>query len=185
VSAELTDGGGEEDAMGENISSIAVDRSSIVSLRELDNSSARMVTDLCVSALQTPYVATNQKSLIDAKGNPGSWTRAIYADETPVGFVLLFMPFLPGAIERPQIQPDQIALWRFMINIRFQRMGFGHQALLLVRDECKSHSEVREILSSYVPGLHGPEEFYLSHGFAKTGRLRNGGTEIEIALSLD
>jgi diamine N-acetyltransferase len=171
--------------MGENISSMAVDRSSVVSLRELDNSSARMVTDLCVSPLQTPYVATNQKSLIDAKGNPGSWSRAIYADETPVGFVLLFMPFLPGAIERPQIRPDQIALWRFMIDHCYQRIGFGHQALLLIHDECKSHSGVREILSSYVPGPHGPEKFYLSHGFVKTGGTRNGGTEIEIALSLD
>jgi diamine N-acetyltransferase len=166
VSAELTDGGGEEDAVGENISSVAVDRSSLVSLRELDNSSEQSMTDLRVSSLQTPYVATNQKSLIDAKGNPGSWSRAIYADETPVGFVLLFMPLLPGAIERPQIRPDQIALWRFMIDHRYQGMRFGHQALLLIREECKRHSGVREILSSYVPGLHGPENFYLPHGFA-------------------
>jgi diamine N-acetyltransferase len=95
------------------------------------------------------------------------------------------MPLLPGAIERPQIRSDQIALWRFMIDHRFQRLGFGHQALLLIHEECKGHSGVREILSSYVPGPHGPEKFYLSHGFAKTGRLRNGGIEIEIALSLD
>jgi diamine N-acetyltransferase len=185
VSAELTDGGGKGNAVGENINSTPVGRTAIVSLQQIDAPSEHLMTDLRVSSLQMPYVATNQKSLIDAKGNPGSWTRAIYADETPVGLVLLFMPLLPGAIERPQIRPDQIALWRFMIDHRYQRIGFGHQALLLIRDECKSHSGVREILSSYFPGPHGPEQFYLSHGFVKTGGTRNGGTEIEIALSLD
>lgn len=177
--------GGEEDAGGQILSTIPIDRSSVVSLRHIDARNERMVAELRVSDLQSPYVATNQKSLIDASDNPGSWKRLIYADETPVGFVLLFMPFLPGAIERPQIRQGQIALWRFMIDHRYQRMGFGYQALLLIREECRSHPDTSEILSSYILGPHGPENFYLSHGFAKTGRLRKGGTEMEIAFSLE
>ena len=163
----------------------SVDRSAAVSLHRVEVSSEPIVIDLCVSTPQTSYLASNQKSLNDAKSNPGPWPRLIYADQTPVGFVLLFMPFLPGAIERPQIHVDQIALGRFMIDHRYQRMGYGHQALQLLRAECKSHSGVRKILSSYIPGPHGPEKFYLSEGFVKTGRLRAGETEVEITLSLD
>ncbi|MEZ5774768.1 MAG: hypothetical protein R3D33_08730 [Hyphomicrobiaceae bacterium] len=33
------------------------------------------------------------------------------------------------------------------------------------------------------PGAHGPEQFYLRHGFMKTGRLRANGTEVEIWLA--
>lgn len=42
----------------------------------------------------------------------------------------------------------------------------------------------RRLLSSYVPGADGPEGFYLSYGFTKTGRLWDDGTEVEIALDL-
>jgi diamine N-acetyltransferase len=167
------------------VSAGLVDRSAQVSLRKIDISSEHVVTELCVASDQRSYVAPNKKSLDDAKGNPGSWLRLICADQIPVGFVLLFMPFLPGAIARPQIQLDQIALWRFMIDQRYQRMGFGHQALELVRVECQRHSGVRQILSSYVPGLHGPEKFYLSHGFTKTGNLRAGGSEVEIVFRIE
>jgi len=161
-----------------------VNRTSIVSLRQIDSALEQIVTELSVSDLQSSYVAPNQRSLVDAKSNPGAWPRAIFVGQIPVGFVLLFKPFLPGAVERPQVRLDQIALWRLMIDHRYQRMGYGHQALQLICAECKSHSGVRQILSSYIPGPHGPEKFYLSQGFVKTGDFRAGGTEVEIVLSL-
>jgi hypothetical protein len=42
----------------------------------------------------------------------------------------------------------------------------------------------RRLLSSYVPGADGPEEFYLSNDFIKPGRYWDNGTETEIALWL-
>src|SRR5665213_3227673 len=109
-----------------------IDRSAIVTLREIDPVLESIVIELRVSDQQSSYVAPNQRSLADAKGNPGAWSRIIYADQTPIGYVLLFMPFLPDAIERPQIGLDQIGLWRFMIDNRFQRMGYGRQVIQLV-----------------------------------------------------
>jgi diamine N-acetyltransferase len=156
----------------------------IVNLQEIDSSLEKIISVLRVSDLQSSYVAPNPRSLAEAKSNPGAWARAICADEIPVGFVMLFMPFLPDAIERPQVRRDQIGLWRFMIDHRFQKMGFGRQALKLICAECGRHAGIVEVLSSYVPGPHGPEKFYLSQGFVKTGDFRAGGTEVEIVLSL-
>jgi diamine N-acetyltransferase len=162
----------------------AVDGTARVVFKLIDSHTTNIVTDLHVSTLQKTYVAPNKRSLEDAKGNPGSWCRMICADEIPVGFTLLFLPFWPGAIQRPQIAMNQICLWRLMIDHRYQGMGFGHQSLTLIRKECLSHAGVTEIISSYVPGPYGPEKFYLSEGFEKTGRTRANGAEIEISLFL-
>jgi diamine N-acetyltransferase len=164
---------------------VLIDRTSLVTLNIIESSSEDIVTALDVSASQRNYVAPNTRSLMDAKANKGSWYRAIHANQMPIGFVLLFKPFLPGAAARSSIEMDQIGLWRFMIDHRFQRMGFGRRALDLVCKECKRHSGVRQILSSYVPGPDGPETFYLSYGFVKTGNLSAGGSEVEIALPLN
>jgi diamine N-acetyltransferase len=44
--------------------------------------------------------------------------------------------------------------------------------------------EARTLLTSYVPGEHGPEQFYRKYGFSPTGALRGNGTEPELRLAL-
>jgi diamine N-acetyltransferase len=164
---------------------VLVDRSSSVSLREIDESGAQIAFDLRVSPAQVSYVASNERSVNDAKASPGARSSLICAGGVPIGFALLFLPFLPGALARPNVQPNQIVLWRFMIDHRYQRKGFGHQALGVIREEFRSHTNITEILSSYIPGSEGPERFYMSEGFQKTGRMRASGTEVEIVLPLN
>jgi diamine N-acetyltransferase len=124
---------------------VLTDRTSSVSLREIDEPGGQIAIGLRVSSAQAIYVASNERSLIDAKANPGARCSLIYADRVPVGFALLFLPFLPRALARPNVRSDQIVLWRFMIDHRYQRMGFGHQALGLIREECRSHTNITEI----------------------------------------
>ena len=71
-----------------------------------------------------------------------------------------------------------------MIDHRFQRKGYGKKALDLVCEHVRLGGKVRRLLSSYIVGPDGPEGFYLGYGFHKTGRFRNNGKEIEIALPI-
>ena len=121
---------------------------------------------------------------MEAYFEKGAWFRAIYADETPVGFVMLFDPTLPGAGTDQGIEPDEVELWRFMIDRHYQRLGFGNRALDKVVTYARGRPGIRRLVSSYVPGKHGPRDFYLNYGFVETGRVLDDIQEVEITLAL-
>ena len=156
-----------------------------VTLREITAETRPVITDLGVSPAQQAYVAANAVSIAEAEGNPGAWYRAVYAGAQPVGFVMLFDPAAPGAILKGPIERTDMGLWRLMIDRRFQGRGFGRQTLNLIVDHVQARGGFRRLLTGHVPGPDGPEGFYLSAGFSKTGRLRNDGKEIEIVLALE
>ena len=158
--------------------------SSAVSLEQITADTLHEIIDLQVSVPQQRYVASNAVSIAEAHFNPGGWFRGVYLDDRPVGFVMLFNPTIPGAIASDPVEPTDMVLWRLMIDRRYQRQGLGRRTLDLVRDHIAAMGSFRRLLTSYVPGPDGPEGFYLSYGFTKTGRLWDHGTEFEIALSL-
>ncbi len=155
-----------------------------VSLQVMTFDTVRDITALDVSVDQRAYVASNAVSIAEAYFNPGAWFRSIHVDSSPVGFVMLLDPARPGAIHRGPVALDDLVLWRFMIDHRFQRLGYGRRALDLVCRHALLVGTAKRILSSYVEGPHGPERFYLDYGFQRTGQLRNKEREIEIALPL-
>jgi len=155
-----------------------------VALTEITAENLRAVLDLEVAVSQQRYVAPNAVSIAEAHFDPGGWFRAVYSGDVPVGFVMLFDPTIPGAIATDPIEPTDMFLWRLMIDHRYQRRGLGRQTLDLVRSHVSGLGRFRRLLSSIVPGPDGPEGFYLSYGFALTGRFINNGTEPEIALQL-
>ena len=63
-----------------------ITRDSTVSLREVTADTVRMICRLDVSEEQKHFVAPNAVSIAQAYFEPKAWFRAIYADETPVGF---------------------------------------------------------------------------------------------------
>ena len=71
-----------------------------------------------------------------------------------------------------------------MIDHRHQHKGYGRQALDLIFAHARSNLRVRRIISSYVPGEHGPKAFYLRYGFRETGQFRANGREVEISNDL-
>ena len=97
---------------------------------------------------------------------------------------MLLDPTISGAVSRGPIAKDEVYLWRLMIDHRHQRKGYGKKALDLVCEKTRLAVKADHMLSSYVEGPHGPEHFYMSYGFRKTGRFRNNGREIEIVLPL-
>jgi GNAT superfamily N-acetyltransferase len=132
-----------------------------------------------VAPAQERFVGTVAGALADAREYPEAnpWFRAVYADDEPVGFVLLSWDVPP--------QPPRIIgpwfLWKLLIDERQQGRGLGRATVLGVADVVRANG-ARELLTSCVPGLEGPEGFYLRLGFVPTGELDDIG---ETILALD
>ncbi len=60
-----------------------------VTLREITRETYRDVLFLKVSDAQEQFVASNSNSLAQALFHDEAWFRGIYADDVPVGFVML------------------------------------------------------------------------------------------------
>ena len=139
----------------------------IVTLREVDDDNVMAVIDLEVAPDQTEFVAPNVKSLAQAFATTNVWVRAVYADDEPVGFVML-----SDDVEKPRYY-----LWRFMIDRRHQGKGYGRRAMALVHDYVRSRPGGDRIHLSYVPATGGPEPFYKALGYVDTGRVEHGERE--------
>lgn len=142
-------------------------RDSVVTLREITNENLFAVYSLRVGIHQDRYVAPNGWSLCQAAQVDYGWPRAVYADDTAVGFLML--------AHNPQ-DPEPW-LWRFMIDRRWQGLGFGRRALALAVEHLRADGTFTHMRTSTVPGEHGPRRFYERCGFTFTGWI-DGGEEV-------
>lgn len=136
-------------------------RDAVVSLREITKDTFRAICRLKTTKRQEDFVAPNDWSIVEGHFEPKSWMRGIYADETPVGFIMVY--------DNPE-KPEYY-LWRFMVDERYQRMGFGKRALDLLVEHAKTRPNVTCMTLSYVPADDGPAEFYHRYGFVDTGEI--------------
>jgi diamine N-acetyltransferase len=144
----------------------------VVSLREIDADSVRAVCRLSVAESQARFVAPNAVSIAQAHFSEYAWFRAVYADETPVGFVMLE--------ERPE-KPEYF-LWRLMIDARYQGMDFGRRAMELVIAHVRTRPGATELLTSVVQGDGSPQQFYEGLGFVLTGAYDDGEAVLRLEL---
>ncbi len=136
-----------------------------VSLREVTKETLRDITRLKVIPDQERFVATNAESIAEAYFSPDvAWFRAIYAGETPVGFVML----------EDNAVKESYYLWRFMIDARYQKKGIGQKALELLFEYVKTRPGARVLYTSCVPGDGRPGPFYEKMGFVYTGEEDDG-----------
>ncbi len=145
-----------------------------ITLREITRDTVRTICDLKVSNEQTQFVASNSVSLAEAHFSNQAWFRAIYADETPVGFVML-----------EEIPKEALHfLWRFMIDKRYQGRGYGRKGLGLVVQHLKERPKASALLTSYREGKGSPRGFYKKMGFEETGeKLDNGEPIMKLKLT--
>ncbi len=138
-------------------------RDSVVSLRALTAANVDAVCDLAVHPSQTRFVAANARSIALAHVSPHAWVRAIHADETPIGFVML------------DLAPDAPAfLWRFMIDARYQGLGLGRRALDLVLAHVRATRADPAVETCVAQAEGGPQRFYEAAGFVLTGEYEDG-----------
>jgi diamine N-acetyltransferase len=137
-----------------------------VTLRPLDQSNRDAVEALRVAPGQERFVSSVIDSLQEASDEPDGraicW--AVYADETPVGFVMISDDVgAPGYI--PQY------LWKLLIDERYQRRGYGTAVLDLVADYFRRRPDVQVMWTSAGRGEGSPIGFYERYGFEQTGEV--------------
>ena len=150
---------------------MALDRKSRISLREITAETVRQICGLQVHEHQRHLVAPNAVSIAQAYFSDLAWMRAVYADDEPVGFVMI------------EDNPDKAEyfLWRFMIDARFQSLGFGFRAMEQIIEHVRSRPGATEFITSVVDTDGGALPFYRKLGFEPTGEME----ENEIVLRLD
>lgn len=143
-----------------------------VTLREVTKETVRAIVSLKVSPEQEQFVASNAVSIAQAYfERETAWFRAIYADDVPVGFVML---------EDDPIN-EEYSLWRFMIDGRYQGHGFGRRAIELLIAHVRTRPGAKALFTSCVPGDGSPCPFYEKLGFVYTGEK----DEDELVMRLD
>ena len=147
-------------------------RGSDVALREITKESLDAILALRVTEKQRGFVADNARSIAQAHFSQHAWFKAIYADETPVGFVMLW--------DDPA-KPEYY-LWRLMIDARYQGNGFGQRAVELLIEHVRPRPNATELFTSVVQAEGGPQGFYERLGFELTGDYEDGEAVMRLAL---
>jgi diamine N-acetyltransferase len=143
-----------------------------ITLREITKETVRQIVQLRVTPTQERFVASNGMSIAEAHFSPEiAWFRAVYAGEIPVGFVML------------DVDPSKPPfLWRFMVDTRYQGMGFGRRALEALIAHVRTDAGVTQLLTSCVPGDGSPCPFYERMGFVDTGIVEDGERVMRLDL---
>ena len=144
---------------------MSADADATVSLREVTKENLREIFRLKVAPEQERFVASNAISIAQAYfDREVAWFRAIYANDTPVGFVML----------HDEPAERKYYLWRFMVDYRYQKRGYGARALNQVIEYVRKRPGAHEFLTSVVPGEGSPGSFYERLGFTYTGDMEEG-----------
>jgi diamine N-acetyltransferase len=149
--------------------------------REITPANQWAVEALTVTEAQSHYVAGVADSLREAADTPDAcpWYRAVYADDVPVGFVMLSDGITV-------VNPDYIGpyfLWRLLIDQRYQGLGYGSAAVRLAVEHVRTHDDARVLLTSVAQGPEAPVDFYLRQGFRLTGEVHDDELVLELDVS--
>lgn len=142
-----------------------------VRLVEVTAGTVRAVCALDVAQGQRGFVAPNAVSIAEAYFEPAAWFRAIRAGDDFVGFAMLYDPTRAVAPEEPGV----CFLWRFMVDARHQRRGYGAAALAQLVAHVATLPGVHSFATSYVPGEGNASPLYRRFGFVDTGEVDGDG----------
>ena len=147
------------------------------------------ILKLRVSDAQKSFVAPNDISIIEAyiavSHHGHAFPFGIYDDETPVGFCMIGFGADDDWEDAPAIAKGSYNLWRFMIDERYQRKGYGRAAMHLILDFIAGEpcGPAKYCWLSYEPENTAAKALYASFGFTETGEWDGG--EVIAALKLN
>jgi diamine N-acetyltransferase len=138
----------------------------MIFLRPIDEVNREAVEALDVTSEQQRFVSTAADSMREAAREPDGralyW--AVYADEAPVGFVMI-----SDDVGAPGYFPQY--LWKLFIDERYQGRGYGTATLDLIADYFRRRPEVKIMRTSCGQGKGSPLGFYERYGFKQTGEI--------------
>jgi diamine N-acetyltransferase len=143
---------------------------------------ASTVLEICrlsetLSPVHRRMVTDNAISIAQAHFSERAWMRAIYVEDTPVGFLMLHF----GSDYDDGIDCPGAFLWRLMIAGPHQGQGYGKEAL----DFLVAHLSAQgyhELYTCCGQGEGSPEGFYRAYGFTPTGDDYDGEIELVYAF---
>ena len=159
-----------------------------IQLRPLSESNWRQAVDLHTSQEQLDlwqqyarlqdkyYVSANVVTLADANFYATTEMMGLYAGDKMVGFVAY----------EPTAEADEpnegYAINRFMIEFRYQGMGYGRRGLEAVIAHLTEKPDCKKIWTSVIPENTVARNLYKRLGFRPTGEMDEG--EIELVLRI-
>ena len=148
------------------------------------------IIELDIFESQYPFVADNVESLAEAylavmSGEAYAYPFAVCNDDTLVGFLML--GYNEAAIEGPDAPAslrNNYSLWRLMIDKRYQKQGFGREAVRLALAFIRTwpHGKAEACVTSYNPDNEVAKKLYASFGFVENGET--DGDETVAVLKL-
>ncbi|WP_158282224.1 GNAT family N-acetyltransferase [Salipaludibacillus keqinensis] len=123
---------------------------------------------------QINRVAPNVYSIAESKVDPNFTPYAIHLDEEVIGFVMT-------ENDPNEIKERKYWIPRFMIDVSYQRKGYGKEAMRHIIDMFKKNDDCHYIGLSTEPDNDSALQFYESLGFVNTGELLE---ESEVILLL-
>lgn len=135
-----------------------------VTLRDITGDNYFQVLELKISPEQeaAKFVAPVVRSLADAwyyREEGITYPKAIYAKDDLVGFIMYDLD--------PEAQ--QVFIWRFLIDQRYQGKGYGRQTIETVLAMAKEQAQMTKVVADYVDGNEPMKKILLDLGFEETG----------------
>jgi len=133
-----------------------------VHLRNITLDNFYECVSLEVGESQKGFVASNVKSLAEAKVNSNLFPLAIY-DAKVMGYEKPQLPMVGFTMY--EVTAGTGFILRLMIDRKYQRQGYGRAAMLEVIRRLKLNPDVEAIATSYQRGNKATAKLYRSLGF--------------------
>lgn len=146
----------------------------MVKLKEITKDNYEDVIKLKVAENQEDFVSSNVHSLAQAYVyNKTAFPFAIYTDDILVGFIML------GYYEIK----CQYTLWKFMIDINYQKKGYGKKALQLAINYLINTFSVKAVYTGVAFQNTTAKMLYSSLGFKETGEYDDFQLEMKLEIN--
>ena len=154
----------------------------MIRLEKIDCKNVWDVLDLKVAKTQKGDVASNDISIIQAYTAIGTgctaFPFAICNGKKPVGFLMIgyneavLYDFDDGT-KAPEVLKDNYSIWRLMIDKRYQKRGYGREAIKLALEFIRTWPCGRADYCSlsYEPENEVAAKLYHSFGFTENGEM--------------
>ncbi len=135
-----------------------------ISIQELTVENIYKCIDLELAEDQVDRIAPNVYSIAESKVHSNFTPYAIHLDDNVIGFVMT-------ECDPNEIEERKYWIPRFMIDVSYQRKGYGKEAMHQVIDMLKKNDDCHYIGLSTEPDNDPALQFYESLGFINTGEL--------------
>ncbi|MEC0204387.1 GNAT family N-acetyltransferase [Paenibacillus lautus] len=147
----------------------------MITLRKITLENRRAIFNLEVSEDQRRFVASNLSSVASCyvlatnEGHPFPF--AIYADEQPVGFVMI--TYRITGYDLPTIADDSYCILRLMIDKQHQNRGYGREAMKKILEFIRTFpaGPAQFCWIPYKAENAAAKKLYESYGFRDNGEI--------------